>query len=134
MKTMKDYYDLYLKCDVLLLAGVVEKIRNNSLKNYGLCRSHWDAILKITKTELEFIPDPDMYIFIKKGTRGGISYISNRYSKTNKCYDPKEESKHIIYLDANNLYGNAMSKFLPRSGFKWIVTKEFDLNKYTSNS
>ena len=27
-----------------------------------------------------------------------------------------------------------MSKFLPRSGFKWIDPKEFDLNKYTSNS
>ena len=37
MKTMKDYHDLYLKCDVLLLADVFEKFRNNSLKNYGLC-------------------------------------------------------------------------------------------------
>ena len=51
-----------------------------------------------------------------------------------KSYDPKQESKHIIYLDANNLYGYAMSKFLPTSGFKWIDPKEFDLNKYTSNS
>ena len=138
MKTMKDYYDLYLKCDVLFLADMVEKFRNNSLKNYGLCRSHWDAILKMTKIELEFIPDPDVYIFIKKGTRGGVSYISNRYSKANnknlKSYDPKQESKHIIYLDANNLYGNTMFKYLLGSGFKWIVTKEFDSNKYTSNS
>ena len=138
MKTMKDYYDLYLKCDVLFLADMVEKFRNNSLKNYGLCRSHWDAILKMTKIELEFIPDPDVYIFIKKCTRGGVSYISNRYSKANnkylKFYDPKQESKHIIYLDANNLYGNAMFKYLLGSGFKWIVTKEFDSNKYTSNS
>ena len=138
MKTMKDYYDLYLKCDVLFLADMVEKFRNNSLKNYGLCRSHWDAILKMTKIELEFIPDPDVYIFIKKCTRGEISYISNRYSKANnkyfKSYDPKQESKHIIYLDANNLYGNAMFKYLLRSGFKWIVTKKFDSNKYTSNS
>ena len=85
MKTMKDYHDLYLKCDVLLLADVFEKFRNNSLKNYGLCPSHYlsapglscDAMLKKTKTELEFIPDLDMYIFFEKGTRGGISYISN---------------------------------------------------------
>ena len=41
MKTMKDYHDLYLKCDVLLLADVFEKFRNNSLKNYGLCPSHY---------------------------------------------------------------------------------------------
>ena len=46
----------------------------------------------------------------------------------------KKKSKHIIYLDANNLYGYAMSKFLPASGFKWIDPKEFDLNTYTSNS
>ena len=51
-----------------------------------------------------------------------------------KSYDPKQESKHIIYLDANNLYGYAMSKFLPTIGFKWIDPKEFDLNKCTSNS
>ena len=51
-----------------------------------------------------------------------------------KSYDPKQESKHAIYLDANNLYGYAMSKFHATSGFKWIDPKEFDLNKYTSIS
>ena len=51
-----------------------------------------------------------------------------------KSYGPKQESKHIIYLDANNLYGYAMSKFLPTSGFKWIDPKKVLLNKYTSNS
>ena len=63
---------------------------------------------KMTKIELELIPDPDMYIFFEKGTRGDISYISNRYSKTNdkylKSYDPKQESKHVICLGVNNLY------------------------------
>ena len=70
--------------------------------------------------------------------RGGVSYISDRYSKSNnqylKSYDPKQDSKHIIYLDANNLYGYAMSKFLPTSEFKCIDRKEFDLDKHTSNS
>ena len=46
----------------------------------------------------------------------------------------KQESKHIIYLDANKLYDYAMCKFLPTSGFKWIDPKEFDLNKYVKNS
>ena len=124
----------------------LKKIRKNSLKNYGLCPSHylsaqglsWDAMLKMTKTKLELIPDPDMYLFFEKGTRGRISYISNRYSKANneylKSYNPKQESKHIIYLDANSLYGYAMSKFPLTSGFKWIDPEEFDFNKYTSNS
>ena len=68
MKAMKDFLDLHLKCDVLLLADVFEKFRNNSLQNYGLCPSHyfsasglsWDAMLKITKIELELFPDPDL--------------------------------------------------------------------------
>ena len=144
MKTMKDYHDLYLKYDILLLADVFEKFRNNSLKNNGLCSSHylnplalsWATLLNVTKVELKLIPDPDIYICFEKDTRGGVSYISNRYSKANnkylKSYDPTQELKHI-YLDTNNLNGYAMSKFLPTSGFKWINHKKFDLNKYTSN-
>ena len=143
---MKDYHDFYLKCDVLLLASVFEKFRNNFFKNYGLCPSHnlrapalsWDAMFNMTKVELELIPDPDMYIFLGKGTRGGVSYISIIYTKASnkylKSYDPKQELKHIIYLDTNNLCGYAMSKFFPTSGFIWIDPKQFDLNKYTSNS
>ena len=50
-----------------------------------------------------------------------------------KIYDPKQESKHT-YLGTNTLNGYAMSKFLKTSGFKRIDPKEFDLNKYTSNS
>ena len=81
MKSMTFY------CDVLLLADDFEKFRNNSLKNYGLCPSHylstlalsWDAMVNMAKVELELITDPVMYIFFEKGMRGGISYISNRY-------------------------------------------------------
>ena len=133
---MKDFHDLYLKCDVLLLAATFEKFRNISLKSYGRCQHlsipglSWDAMLKLTKIKLEFITDPTMYIFFAKGIRGGISCISSRYSKDNnkylKFYDPKQESKHI-YLDTNNLYGDAMLKFLPTTGFKWIDPREFDL-------
>ena len=68
MKTTKDYYDLYLKCDVSSLADVLKKCGNNSLKNYGLCPSHylstpalsWDETLNITKVKPELITDPDM--------------------------------------------------------------------------
>ena len=49
-----------------------------------------------------------MYIWLEKGMRGEVSYISNRYNKTKnkylKFHDQKQELKHIIYLDANNLY------------------------------
>ena len=95
-------------------------------------------MLNMTKTELELISDPDIHIFFEKGMRVRVSYSSNRYRKASnkylKSYDPKQESKSIIYLDANYLYGYAMSKFPPTSRFKWIDAKVFDLNKHTNNS
>ena len=100
---MKYYHELYLKCDILLLANVFEKYRKNISKNYGLHPNHylsepglsWDAVLKMTKIELKLIPDPDMYIFFQKGTRGGIYYDSNRHCIDNnkylKSYDVEQE-------------------------------------------
>ena len=82
----------------------------------------------------------DMSQFAKKGMRGGISHIANRYGKqitnTQKIYDEKAPSKYIMYLDANNLYGWAMSQFLPTGGFKWMTEKEIiklDLDAYKEN-
>ena len=72
-------------------------------------------MLKITKIKLELILDLEIYIFFEKSKRDLIFYISNRYSKANnkysKSYDPKQESKLIMYLDVNNLYGYAISNF-----------------------
>ena len=94
-------------------------------------------MLKMKKIKLELIPDPDTYICsLKKVEEVEFLIFSNRYNKSSnkylKFYDPKQESKHIIYLDANNLYGYAMSTFFLTSGFKQIDPE--DLNKYTSNS
>ena len=94
-------------------------------------------MLNMTKVKLELFTDPGMYIFFEKGMRSGVCHISNRYSKVNneylKSYDSKQESKHIIHLDVNNLYDYPTSMFLPTSGFNKIDPEEFDLNKYTSN-
>ena len=66
-------------------------------------------MLKMTGVKLEKIFDIDMYLFIEKGLRGGISYIAKRYNEANnKClkdYDPTKPSEYISYLDMNNLYG-----------------------------
>ena len=124
MNTMGDYYDLYLKTDVLLLADVSEKFINKCLHYYGLDPCHyfsspglsWVAMLKITKIELDHISDNDMHLFIEKGMRSRISYIAKRHGKANnkymECYGSSKESKYIAYLDANNLYGCAMSQYL----------------------
>ena len=70
------------------------------------------------------LTDPDMYLFVEEGLRGGISVITNSYSKANNPYlpnyNPKEDNKYIVYLDINNLYGWTMSKFLPTRGFDWL--------------
>ena len=74
----------------------------------------------MTEIKLELISDPDLYIFFEKGMRGGFSYISNSYNEASnkhlKFYNPKQESKHIIYLETNKLYGYGMPKFFPTSG------------------
>ena len=81
-------------------------------------------MLKMTGVKLDKIVDIDMYLFIAKGLRGGIFYIAKRYDKANnKCmkdYNPTKPSKYLSYLDMNNLYGWAMSSYLPYGGFKWL--------------
>ena len=96
----------------------------------------WEATLKITKVQLELLIDPDM-LMIERGIRGGIATISHRHAKANNEYmgtefDPAEETKFISYLDANNLYGWAMSKQFPTSGFKWMTDNELDDWKHLS--
>ena len=80
---MKNYHDLYVKCDILLLVDVLKTIRNNSLKKYGLCPSHylsvpgrsWDTMHKLTKIKLEVVPDPD-----------NVHIIWERYKKWHVLY------------------------------------------------
>ena len=124
-RNMGDYHDLYLKSDVLLLADVFENFHNICLNYYELDPCHfytssglaWQACLKMTGVELELLTDPDMYLFVEEGLRCGISMISNRLSKANNPYvpefNPDEERKYLMYLDANNLYGHAVSQPLP---------------------
>ena len=138
MKTMKDYHDLYLMTDVLLLSCVFEEFRNICLHHYNLDPAWyyttpglaWDACLKMTKVELELLHDQDMLLMIEKGTFGGVSMISTRYGKANNKYmeeyNPNKPSTYIQYLDANNLYGWAMSKPLPTHGFKWMCQSKMN--------
>ena len=148
MNSIGEYHDFYLKTDVLLLADVFEEFIKTCLDYYGLDPCHcfsspglsWNAMLKMTGIELELISDSDMHLFIEKRMRGGISYIAKRYSKANnkymKCYDSNKESVLIVYLDANNLYGWAMIKYLPYEELKWLSKKidKFDLNLIGENS
>ena len=149
LNNMGDYHNLYLSSDVLLLTDVFENFRKTCLEYYKLDPCHyftspglsWDAMLKMTDIKLELMTDVDMFQFIEKGLRGGISYVANRYGKANnkymKDYNKNKPSKYIMYLDANNLYGWAMSQNLPTGGFKWMKQEhidKLDLGKYKEDS
>ena len=119
-----------------MLADLFEKFFDTYLKYYELDPCYfsspglsWDVMLKMTGVKLEKISDTDQYLFIEKGTRGGISYIAKRYAKANNkymCdYESNEQSTFITYLDKNNLYGWSMSEYLPYREFKWL--KNVDL-------
>ena len=139
MKTFKDYHKFYNETDVLLLADVFENFRNLCLKIYGLDPVYyftapglaWDACFKMTNINLELLSDPNMLLMFEKGIRGGISMISNRYGEANNKYmgnryNKNKLNKYLMYLDANNLYGRAMSEKLPIHSFKWLSSGEME--------
>ena len=117
-------------------------------KFYGLDPCHyfsspglsWGGMLKMICVRLKKIVDIDMYLFIEKGLRGGISYIAKRYGEANnkymKSFDTEKPSKFITYLAMNNLYGLAMSGYLPYGGFKkWLKNVDgFGVNSISEKS
>ena len=148
LENLGDYHDLYVKSDTLLLADMFENFRDMCIKEYELNPAHflslpglaWQACLKKTNIELELLTDYDMLLMVEEGIRGGICHSIQRYAKANnkymKSYNNNEESSYIQYLDANNLYGWAMSKKLPVNGFKWIDNNEINeefIKNYNEN-
>ena len=109
--TLKDYHDLYLESDVLLLADIFETFRDVCMTNYELDPAWyytapgltWDAALKITKVELELLTDIEMVDMVEEGIRGGISSIIHRHGRANnkymgKDFNPENPSKYLVYL------------------------------------
>ena len=138
-----------------MLADVFKKFRNKCLEIYGLDPEYfvstpglaWQACLKKTEIKLELLTDYDMILMIEKGIRGGICQATHRYAKANnkymKNYDKNiecnsAESSYLMYLDANNLYGWAISQKLPLNSFKWVKKlSKFDepfIKNYNENS
>ena len=136
-----EYHDLQVQSDTLLLADVFENFRNICLDIYGLDPVYfvsapglaWQACLKKTEVKLELLTDYQMLLMIEEGIRGGMCQSTHRYAKANnkymKNYDKSIESSYLMYLDANNLYGWAMSQKLPVNGFKW----ENDLSRFNED-
>ena len=142
--------DLYVQCDTLLLADVFENFRDKCIEIYELDPTHflsapglaWQACLKKAGVKLELLADIDMLLIAEKEIGGGICQAIHRYAKANNTYvnnyDKTIESLHLMYLDANNLYGWANSQKLPVNGFKWAKNlsklNESFIKGYNENS
>ena len=129
INNLGEYHDLYVRSDTLLLADIFENFRQSGLENYeldpvSLPGLAWQDCLKKTNVELELLTDYDMLLMVEEGIRGGICHAVQRYAhahnKYMKDYDRKKKPSYIQYLDANNVYGKAMTEKLTVRGFKWV--------------
>ena len=139
-KSLGDYNDHYLRIDVLLLADIFENFRDTCFSIYKIDPAHcysapslsYNAMLKTLDTRTPLFSDPDMYMFIEEGIRGGFCNVSKRHVKTNNRYmgadyDCTQPENYILYIDANNLYGYCMSQHLPLGDYQWIDEWEITL-------
>ena len=134
------YYVVYVQSDTFLVADVFEKSRQKCIEVYGLDPSYfysatglaWQACLKKADVKLELLTDCQILLMVEEGIRGGMCQSTHRYDKANnkfmKNYDKKIESSYLIYLDANNLYGWAMSQKLHVNGFKREIQNSIQNN------
>jgi hypothetical protein len=136
--TFRQWHDLYLQMDVLLLADIHEDYRSWNLVNYGLDPTQFitgpalfsAAQQKMCKSELHQLSDSSMYTMLESGKRGGMSGAITRHFKANnpgapQTYDPSGEQVHMLYEDMNNLYGYAMCQTLPYQNFEWVDCAEW---------
>ena len=139
MRTMQDYHDLYLQTDVLLLSDAFESFRDLMIGEFKLDPANyltlsgygWDAMMLFTKMKVDLLTDPDMYLMLESNIRGGICGVSKNFASANNryvpdTYDPSKPDTYLLYLDACNLYGMALSKPLPQSNFKFVQNVDLD--------
>ena len=142
-----DHHDLYLRTDVVLLANVYEAFRETCLEHYKLDPAHfytspglaWKACLKHTGIRLKLLTDPDMLLMFEHGIRGGITQAFRKYAAANHPYmgdkfDPNKDTIYLQYLDANNLYGWAMSQPLPTGGFRWVDVNPNEISELATRT
>jgi len=142
MLYLRQYHDFYLTTDVLLLTDVFESFRQTMMDDHGLDCLHFPTLpsmtmqmaLKITDVQLDLICDPDMYLMIESGIRGGLSYVAQRYARANEAtlpdYDAEQPTSHLTYFDCNSLYGTCQTQALPVGDFRFLSEEEirsFDL-------
>ena len=87
---------------------------------------------RITGTEVELISDPEMFEFFEAGIRGGMVFLNQHHVGANtprvpQTYNPQTAYCDLLYVDANNLYRQALSMPLPQKGFRWMTPEEINM-------
>ena len=128
LKTSKDLTLFYSKCDVLLLADVFENFIKTSMRDYEIiplyCYSlpghTCKARFNYTKVKLDYIKESKLLLLLENNIRGRISSVmGDRYIKL-------DDNKKLLYIDANSVYGWAMSQYLPTGDFEEIDIQNED--------
>ena len=126
------YHNLYVSSDTALLADVFENFRDKCLAIDKLDPAYslsapalsWHSPLKLTGQTLELLTDKNMLLLFENGICGSVRNATSKDAKANNKYikncDSSKENSYLMYVEANNLYGYAMSKKLPIGDFKWI--------------
>ena len=145
INNLGEYHDLYVQSDTTLLADVFENFRDKCLAVDNLDPVYylsapglsWQSGLKMTGVTLELLTDENMLLIFEKGIRGGICEAVTKYKEANnkymKNYDTTKPSSYLMYVDANNLYGYAMSKKLPYGNFEWVKNITIFTEDYIKN-
>ncbi|XP_064467558.1 uncharacterized protein LOC135378445 [Ornithodoros turicata] len=136
LKSLGEYSDLYLLTDALLLADVFQNFRIWALETHKIEPLHFVSLpglsmscaLKMSRINLDLIHDPDAYLLIERGLRGGMTQCSTRMATANvpgtDQYDPEKPKTIIHYMDINGLYGTVMREPLPFGDFEWLSPEE----------
>ena len=148
-RDLGQYHDLYLMLDVVLLSDVFENFRDTTMADIGLDPARFVSLPSLSKEsglfshpniivdgierpfEVKLFDDKeahmDMYLFAEKAIRGGVSMIPGRYAVV------KLGESVIVYVDANNLYGWAMSQAMPVGDYRWLTGWEIAMLSIVAN-
>ena len=147
-KNLRDFTNIYVKSDCLLLAEIWQNFRFFCYENFELWPEHfvsmpalcYQAALKHTGVQLELITDVDIYLFFETALRGGFCSQMQRFAisrltdaereQVGDAYDEYVENcglPNLLYIDANNLYGRAQCFNLPTGEFEWLKEEDVKL-------
>ena len=132
-RTFRDYLMRYLELDVRILADVFEEFRRMSLLQDGLDPVHFVSLpglsfmsaFKMTGETIHLLQDRYLYNLFERGIRGGLTFVNTHHAKEEEVRVGNKTMKNILlYIDQNNLYGAAMSEYLPHSNFVLLTDDE----------